>query len=222
MGKTLFVSFDTEMTDLRKDDDIISIGLQTSDSSHAFYAEVNDFDKNKMSEWVADNVISNLLANDHDTYYSIKSLDEDRDGVSTAIVFMKNTFREVSISLNSWLDNVMEKYDDIQFVSDVSHYDFVHLIDLITNKGSGIDLRKDVSISIIDINQFLDMSSIRKEFNIAWSEVSSDVNREGIVEMIKGEKLQNVSKHNALFDAAVINAIFVKISNILDIYVSHE
>lgn len=222
MNKKLYVSFDTEMTKLDKEGDMISIGLVDTHGKHAFYAEITDFDKSKMSDWVADNIIPCLLFNECEKVERTQSkLDRRDDDVVTIVI--KDTFENVSKCLNDWLDTLIsERYSVIQFVSDVACYDFVHIVDLITNKGDAIDLRKDISPTVIDINQLMDMPIVRNIFEI--TEESFDVGREALLLKITGDESSfcesNVekNKHNSLFDAVVISILFEHFKDTLGIY----
>ena len=51
--------FDTEFTGLHKNTTLISIGIISEDGK-TFYAELNDYDKSQVDEWIQSNVIDNL------------------------------------------------------------------------------------------------------------------------------------------------------------------
>ena len=53
--------FDTEFTGLRKDTDLISIGIVDPLYNRYFYAEFTDYDRTKVDCWIKENVIDNLL-----------------------------------------------------------------------------------------------------------------------------------------------------------------
>lgn len=53
------IFFDTEFTGLHKNTTLISIGLVTEDG-RAFYAELNDYDKDQLDPWISKHVIDNL------------------------------------------------------------------------------------------------------------------------------------------------------------------
>lgn len=104
----------------------------------------------------------------------------------------------VAEQLAEWLSN----YESVQFVSDVCHYDMVLLIDLF---GTAFDLPKGVSASCHDINQDIAQS-------LGCSDAEAfDISREGLISdtHIKG------NKHNALYDAEVIKAIYENLSDIV-------
>ena len=55
--------FDTEFTGLHQNTTLISIGL-ISECGKTFYAELTDYDKTQLDDWLNENVISNLLFSD--------------------------------------------------------------------------------------------------------------------------------------------------------------
>ena len=60
--------FDTEFTGLHKDTTLISIGI-ISEDERTFYAELTDYDKSQVDDWIKENVIDNLLLKDKEGYY---------------------------------------------------------------------------------------------------------------------------------------------------------
>lgn len=106
----------------------------------------------------------------------------------------------VTKHLKEWIS----KFDSVQFVSDVCHYDFVLLIDLF---GSAWDLPQNVSPVCHDIN-----TEIARHYGISEAE-AFDKSREEIVKELCGHEIEG-RKHNALYDAEVIKSIYNKINNI--------
>jgi hypothetical protein len=111
--------------------------------------------------------------------------------------------KNVMYALKDWL----QQFDEVQFVSDVCHYDMVLLIDLF---GSAFDLPKHVSAVCYDINQ-----DIARVYGISQKE-AFDKSRE---EMFKDKYFKDVElpsgqKHNSLYDAEVIKCIYDTLSNI--------
>jgi len=178
------ISFDTEFTGLHKNTTLISIGLITEDGK-TFYAELNDYDKTQVNNWIQENVIDNLSR-------SIGELSRMADEVEFG------NKEQVGTSLLRWLN----QFDTVEWVSDVSHYDFVLLIDLVYGHALKMPYGKHCS-ACHDINQ-----DIAKYYNISEIE-AFDKSREGIIEEfgveVKGEK------HNSLYDAKVIKAIYENI-----------
>lgn len=174
------IFFDTEFTGLHKDTNLISIGLISEDNK-SFYAEISDYDKTQVNDWIQENVINNLWIKkgyfswDYPDFYH----------------FAKK--EEVALRLADYF----KQFDSVELVSDVCHYDMVLLIDLF---GTAFDLPNNVSPACHDINQdiadFHDIS-ISDAFDTSREEILKNNNIE-----IEGEK------HNALYDAKVIKAIY--------------
>lgn len=116
--------FDTEFTGLHKDTTLISIGI-VSASGESFYAELNDFADYQVSPWIKENVLANTVVKGEN-----KELAELLDKENT--VFVVGSKYEVRESLLEWLKHFES---DIQLVSDVSHYDFVLLVDLLASSA---------------------------------------------------------------------------------------
>lgn len=93
----------------------------------------------------------------------------------------------------------LNQFEIIEWVSDVCHYDFVLLIDLVYGHALNMPYGKH-NAACHDINQ-----DIAKYYGISEIE-AFDKSREEILEehdiKIKGKK------HNALYDAEVIKAIY--------------
>lgn len=179
------IYFDTEFTGLKKDTDLISIGM-IDEVGRTFYAEFSDFDINKCDDWIKHNVLSHMY-----NYNKTPEVDAAWNlGVASTQIF--GTREEIKEELIKWLSI----YKSVQFVSDVCHYDFVLLIDIF---GTVWDLPKSVNPACHDINQ-----DIAKYYNISEKK-AFDVCREDIVShMIPSNPL----KHNALWDARVISKIY--------------
>ena len=102
--------------------------------------------------------------------------------------------------MKEWLS----QFESIQFVSDVCHYDFVLLIDLLTGGKTALNLPDNISAVCHDIN-----SDIARHYGISDRE-AFDKSREEIVSELCGHGVDG-TKHNALYDAEVIKAIWEEI-----------
>ena len=181
------IYFDCEFTGLQKDTTLISIGLIAEDG-RKFYAELNDYDKTQVNEWIQDNVVANLSYNEKEHYMPKESIEKCKSYAC------KSDKSHVGRLLGIWLG----QFDKIQFVSDVSHYDFVLLVDLLA--GHAFNLPENVSPSCHDINQ-----DIAAHYMVPdW--FAFDMNREELLAdcdvVVKG------LKHNALYDAKVIKELY--------------
>lgn len=108
------VFFDCEMTGLHKDTTLISIGL-VSECGKEFYAELTDYDRSQVDEWVEENVLNNLMFNDYGKVN--KQLG--------SITFVKGSKEEVGVALKDWFN----LFDTVELWSDCHHYDVVLLQD---------------------------------------------------------------------------------------------
>lgn len=176
------VFFDTEFTGLHKDTTLISIGCIDEDGK-TFYAELTDYNLRQCNKWIQDNVIAHLVSKGRTDSYRAFGNTEGNFSVLGDKGFIAEKLAE-------WLS----KYEDVQFVSDVCHYDMVLLIDLF---GGAFDLPKGVSPVCHDINQ-----DIARHCGMTDYE-AFDASREGFIHpAIEGDK------HNALYDAKVIRELY--------------
>lgn len=191
--------FDCEFTGLHKNTELISIGIVGEDG-RAFYAEFDDYDKSiHENTWIKENVIDNLFLVKLDE----KGMKVPKSYELTTILGIKYTIKQ---KLLSWL--LPYKNQKIEFVSDVCHYDFVLLIDLLANNA--LELPKNICPACIDINQL-----IADKYWITLSK-AFDKSRE---ELLKELCIRNIKspinqKHNSLYDAYVIKAIYEELINI--------
>lgn len=176
------IFFDTEFTSLHQNAQLISIGMIAEDG-HTFYAEFDDYEDTLITSWVIDNVIANLEFKDRQHF--VKTFNKGQD------VRVKGSKDYIKGPMITWLN----RYNDIQFVSDVCHYDFVLLINMF---GTAFDIPKNIVPCCHDINQ-----DIAKHYNIS-ERAAFDMSRETLVPASE----QSGSKHNSLYDATVIKYIY--------------
>lgn len=177
--------FDTEFTGLHKDTTLISLGI-VAENGEKFYAEFTDYDKSQCDDWIKENVLHWLTLDNMDKPFTTY-------GTTRYVLGTKN---EISIALRDWL----RRFETVEFVSDVCHYDFVLLIDLF---GSAFDLPSHVSPACTDLNTFI------STFYCISNKEAFDKSREEIMKDLKCPEIFG-RKHNALYDAEVIKAIYMK------------
>lgn len=209
--------FDCEFTGLRKDTTLISLGMVAEDGKK-FYAEFMDYDFLQTDNWIEENVIGNLILEDiydskdveskivelmkHGYRFSEKEEKIDKPKYQYYIekdekYFVRGTTPFIKRHLTYWLS----QFDSVQLVSDVCHYDFVLLIDLF---GTAFDLPENVSPVCHDLNMDIARHygiSERKAFGIDREKIAKDL----CANEVEGRK------HNALYDAEVIKAIYGEI-----------
>lgn len=189
MKDVLRIYFDTEFTGLRKDTDLISIGLIT-EGGNTFYAEFTDYDRTKINAWLLKNVIKNLEHPEYKPDYENYRIEADR--------------KLIQFHLNKWLEGVRDGRE-VQFVSDCASYDTVLLFDLLTGGGTALDLPEWISPVVFDI-----LYPISGELAYGYNMLSNihkafDFSRELIIDDW-GFHFDGM-KHNALYDAKIIKVI---------------
>lgn len=186
----MILFFDMEFTGLRQNTTPISLGIVSEDGKK-FYAEFMDYDRSQCNDWILENVVSELLHQKPEIWES---------GIADRLVC--GTKKEIMWALKDWI----QQFDIIQFVSDVCHYDFVLLVDLMTNGGTALDLPENISAVCHDLNM-----DIARHFHVSDRE-AFDMSREQIMNDLCGlEDVVTGNKHNSLYDAEVIKAIYEEI-----------
>lgn len=175
------IFFDTEFTGLHQNTTLISIGL-VSECGKTFYAELTDYDKSQIDEWLETNVIGNLtLANYLDGYeFEMKKND-------TVVLANKETTKK---HLDVWL----RQFEEVEIWSDCLSYDWVLFNQLF---GHAFNIPKNVYYIPFDICTLFKMKGI-----------DPDVSRE---KFGCGEVYSEMPKHNALWDAQVIKMCYDKL-----------
>lgn len=181
------IYFDCEFTGLHRNTTMISIGMITENEC-TFYAEFTDYDIYQCDDWIRENILEKLLFNKKDYLCKL--------GKNT---MMKSDYADISSMLNAWLEQVRNE-EEVQFVSDVCHYDMMLLADLITNGGTAFNLPAFISPVCHDINHDIAECyeiSDKEAFNKSREEILTDFKR-----TVDG------TKHNSLYDARVIMEIY--------------
>lgn len=185
--------FDMEFTGLRKDTTVITLGI-VDQNGRSIYTEYTDYDKKQIDNWLKKNVLANTMYLKNNNIEYINYFEKG----NTICVGDTNKNRKHILEWLAFYDN-----EEIQFVSDVSHYDMVLLIDILF--GHALEIPKNICAACHDINH-----DIARYKNISIKE-AFDFSRE---DLLTSEELQKIEgeKHNALYDAKVIRAIYNKIN----------
>ena len=179
------IFFDTEFTGLHKDTTLISIGL-IDENGRTFYGEFSDYDDSQCDKWIRNNVIKHLK-------WSIEGPCENFTNICENSWEVFGNKEYIKTVLHDWLS----KYDTVELVSDVCHYDMVLFIDIF---GGAFDIPSNVNPACHDINQ-----DIADYLHISETE-AFDKSREEIIEYYE-VKIEG-DKHNSLYDAKVIKEIY--------------
>lgn len=184
--------FDTEFTGLHKDTTLISIGI-VSEDGRSFYAELTDYDKTQIDDWLQENVIDNLILEECMGKDGVDPrnilLNEDETKVISNDVYVIGTMESVATELKIWIDRFDE---EVKIWSDCLAYDWVLFNHLF---GHAFNLPKNIYYIPFDICTLFEIKGI-----------DADISREEFINnSVKGKK------HNALYDAKVIKACYEKL-----------
>ena len=185
----------TEFTGLHMGTTLISIGM-VDEQGHSFYAEFSDYDLEQVEPWMQENIIDKLEFNKEDKHIETKI---SKDFYSIRI---KGTKDEIKKELIQWLD----QYDDVIFVMDIGHYDFILLIDLIT--GDAARMSERMSGAYYDINHDI---SVYKGVNIS---AAYRINRESLYKEINETDLPYMDKSSTMYRAELTKGIYYGIHDI--------
>ena len=174
------IFFDTAFTGLRQNTTLISIGM-ISEDGQKFYAELSDYDKSQVDDWINKNVLANRWCH------------KNRFEGDVANYYVYGNKTSVAHELKKYLS----KFESVELVSDCAHYDMMLFINLF---GTAFDIPKNVCPVCYDVNQDI------AKFHEVDGFTAFDISREEILAnnniIIEGEK------HNALYDADVIRALY--------------
>ena len=178
--------FDTEFTGLRKNTTLISIGI-VAQNGRAFYAELTDYDKAQVDDWLQENVIANL---------QLQSMQPNTAEVIENTFNVLGSKQFVAAELTKWLGFLKGGFEgQYQMCADCLAYDWVLFCDLF---GGSFGVPNSINYIPIDLSTLFYANGI-----------DEDVKRETFANTAKIDG----AKHNALYDARVIKACFDKISS---------
>jgi len=200
LKKRTKVFFDCEFTGLHQKTTLISIGL-IAETGQTFYAELTDYDKSQIDEWLQTNVIDNLTLTSRENMQHTKGIN----------VSVKCDMSNLKGFLTEWLEQFSCKNDNdndgncnyhpkgcppmIEIWSDCLSYDWVLFNQIF---GHAFNTPKNVYYIPFDICTLFYAKGI-----------DADISREEFAEMTDDSQ-----KHNALWDAKVIRQCFVKLQGV--------
>ncbi|MEI2419069.1 hypothetical protein V6O07_02260, partial [Arthrospira platensis SPKY2] len=140
--------YHTHHTGLYKGSTLISVAFIAENGVY-FYAELSDYDKSQVNDWILQNVIGNL-----------KYVNESKPKcILEPILFGIRSVEVVGTKLDvrylffQWLEQFGEDVK-VEWVGDVTHYSFVHIVDLLFDNGLNIPIDR-FCMATHDINQDL-------------------------------------------------------------------
>ena len=189
--------FYTEFTGLQKDTTLISLGI-VAENGACFYAKFTDYDKEQINDWIEENVIQNLNLTDEllANFY---------------VTEVQGTKEEIKSYLIKWLKDLGADYYEL--VSDVCHFDMVLFVDIF---GTAFDLPEYISPCCYDINQDifygLENQTMKNAFDTNRENLLKEFTKDAYDDLYEMGKevldLREECKHNSLYDALVIRALY--------------
>ena len=178
MSKTK-IFFDTEFTGLHQNTTLISIGL-VSECGKSFYAELVDYDKTQIDEWLQTNIVDKLHLTTREGLLRSKG---DAKTVRCDMKYLK-------IFLSDWF----KQFEEVEIWSDCLAYDWMLFNQIF---GHAFNIPKNVYYIPFDLCTLL------KEKGI-----DPDISREEFAFSDKEYSIDRTQKHNALFDAEIIKKCY--------------
>lgn len=175
------VFFDTEFTGLHQNTTLISIGL-VAETGEIFYAELVDYDKSQVDDWIRSNVIEKLILVPYNVDPSSKLMRVSGDKVQVA----------------NWLKIWLSQFDKVEMWSDCLSYDWVLFCQLF---GHAFRIPSNVYYIPFDI------CTLFKN-----KDIDPDISRELFVRDL-ADGISKDYKHNALYDARVIQLCYQKLTS---------
>lgn len=182
--KKCFLYFNTQLTKVSRDGELIQIGIVDSDG-RTFYGEFTDYNIKNVSTHVFENVIKKM------DEIKENSLDGDHWEVRGDTEFIRK-------ELYFWLNKYIGEQRNLQFVGDVCAHDFVFLMELLVDENNGV-LPGGISPCVIDINQDIastalyrkndnpDISDDEFNSNFVAARAALEINRWLFIEAIEGD-----------------------------------
>ena len=152
--------FDTEFTGLHQKTTLISIGI-ISDCGKTFYAELTDYDKEQINDWLEQNVIVNLYLTENDNAAFLDKW------------LIKGDTKTVKEALTAWI----AQFEQVEIWSDCLSYDWVLFNQIF---GHAFSIPKNVYYIPFDICTLFKVKGI-----------DPDINREQYSEMVQGNLKHN-------------------------------
>lgn len=139
------IFFDTEFTGLHQNTTLISIGL-VSESGESFYAELTDYDKSQVDEWLQKNVIDNLYLTP-----------QENSAYMSNFTVVGNS-ETVKHCIGIWLS----QFESVEMWSDCLSYDWVLFCQLF---GHAFNIPKNVYYIPFDISTVMKIKGIDPDIN---------------------------------------------------------
>jgi hypothetical protein len=202
--------FDSEFSGLHQNTTLISIGI-VSGNGRSFYAELTDYDKTQIDQWLQDNVINNLVMSEpkegEEEYFS-KTRHWDNPVGNDLHMSYSVQIRCDMARLKKELEEWLAQFGEVEMWSDCLSYDWVLFCQI---WGHAFNIPKNVYYIPFDICTLFFMKGI--DADISREKFVSNTfseNGEPLFFDAEGNMIEK-QKHNALWDAQVIQKCYRKL-----------
>lgn len=178
------IFLDTEFTGLHQGTTLISIGL-AADNGDLFYAELTDYDKSQLNEWLRIHVLPQLSGN----------LRVGKNARVQDSMFVRGDRLDIGRVLRNWFARFGGK-DSVEIWADVLAWDWVLFCDLF---GGAFGLPEQIHYIPRDISTLLYLKG-----------VDPDADREKLGQVNWDHPELKLAKHHALYDALLEKNVFEK------------
>lgn len=152
------IFFDTEFTGLHQATTLVSIGL-IAESGETFYAELTDYDKSQVDDWIQENVINKLYLTENDNCADPKEW------------VIKSETNHVRECLRAWF----KQFDKVQMWSDCLSYDWVLFCNIFDSAWS---IPQNIYYIPFDLSTILELNGIDPDISrekFAFGEVYAEM-----------------------------------------------
>lgn len=210
------IFFDTEFTGLQQNTSLISIAFVDYATGKKFYGIFTDYKKEQVNDWIQTNVVS-PIEKDISYFKFVPGLKYRREFTSEKLTVGYGNSNDIRSILNIWLSNILSENDanKIQFISDVCHYDFMLLVQLLScsDYAAGLNLPSCISPVCHDINQDLAKFTGKTDveaFDISREDFVKEYGKssELVHEYFDKPTVISLNIHNSLCDALSIAVIY--------------
>ena len=204
------IFLDSEFTGLHQGTTLISIGL-VSECGKTFYAELNDYDKSQVDEWIQTNVIDNLIMSEppegeDECYEATRHKDNPigNDLYKSYSLKLRCNKAELKVELEKWLS----QFGNIEIWSDCLAYDWVLFCEIF---GGALNIPKNVFYIPFDMATLFKANRIDPDIDREKAAAAAfSENGEPLFFDEEGNMIKPL-KHNALWDAKVIKINYMKL-----------
>ncbi len=176
------IFLDTEFTGLHQRASLISLAI-VAESGEEFYAEFTDYNKDQVTDWLKENVLSQLFIKDNNANNLYTQIRGNKESIKNALI--------------NWFQQFPQEKNSIQIWADCYAWDWVLFCELF---GGAFNIPSNIHYMTMDLATYLYGKNI--EVDIQRTKLLPDGYKD----------IDNLKPHNALFDARMELAVFKELN----------